>query len=358
MVQQNESKKAGSGRGIEQGGPIGTCNPREHGYVPDRLFEIRFESIGGLGAHAAGQILATGAVLGLGLNGAHFSSYGSEKKGSVVRSFVRVGPSEMPVRTSAPVETPDAIVVFHEALLKSPVTFAGLKADGTILYTAPPGQPVPPAIAGLPATVHVARVDALQIAGDEHSRPNAVLLGALCALLPFLETKVVLDYLGKAFDKKHPAAVQSNERAFQRGAAELELVSIDGDTGKNIPSTRFEPLWGYETAPIGGVLPRPGNSAWNDLSTARMGWIPVFDEDRCIHCGLCDLVCPDYCFVWKADRDTGVPTETRLMGIDYRYCKGCMRCIESCPTGALTREIEKSGMADKLRVPLFPEIIA
>src|SRR5512146_2096265 len=77
---------------------------------PSQFFEIRFESIGGLGAHAAGQVLATAAVLRMGLNGAHFSSYGSEKKGSLVRSFVRLGPSDRPIRTSAPVETPDGVV--------------------------------------------------------------------------------------------------------------------------------------------------------------------------------------------------------------------------------------------------------
>ena len=92
----------------------------------DRFFEIRFESIGGLGAHAAGQVLATAAVLRMGLNGAHFSSYGSEKKGSLVRSYVRLGPAERPIRTSAPVETPDAVVVFHAALLRNPATRAGL----------------------------------------------------------------------------------------------------------------------------------------------------------------------------------------------------------------------------------------
>jgi len=36
------------------------------------FFEIRFESIGGLGAHAAGQIVASAAVLRMGLNGSHF----------------------------------------------------------------------------------------------------------------------------------------------------------------------------------------------------------------------------------------------------------------------------------------------
>ena len=53
------------------------------------LFEVRFESIGGLGAHVAGKIVAGAAVLRMNMNGSHFSSYGSEKKGSVVRSFIR-----------------------------------------------------------------------------------------------------------------------------------------------------------------------------------------------------------------------------------------------------------------------------
>jgi Pyruvate/2-oxoacid:ferredoxin oxidoreductase gamma subunit len=92
----------------------------------DRFFEIRLESIGGLGAHAAGQVLATAAVLRMGLNGAHFSSVGSERKGSLVRSFVRLGRVDRPIRTSAPVEAPDAVVVFHAALLHNPATLAGL----------------------------------------------------------------------------------------------------------------------------------------------------------------------------------------------------------------------------------------
>lgn len=43
-------------------------------------FEIRLESIGGLGANLAGKMLAEAGVIGQGLNGIHFSSYGSEKK--------------------------------------------------------------------------------------------------------------------------------------------------------------------------------------------------------------------------------------------------------------------------------------
>src|SRR5512133_1598802 len=105
----------------------------------DAYFEVRFESIGGLGAHAAGQVLATASVVRMGLNGAHFSSYGSEKKGSLIRSYVRLGAGDRPIRTSAPIERPDVIVVFHAALLRNASTFSGLKANGTLIYNAPAG---------------------------------------------------------------------------------------------------------------------------------------------------------------------------------------------------------------------------
>ncbi len=44
------------------------------------FFEIRLESIGGLGANLAGKMLAEAGVVGSGFNGVSFSSYGSEKK--------------------------------------------------------------------------------------------------------------------------------------------------------------------------------------------------------------------------------------------------------------------------------------
>ena len=319
-----------------------------------RGFELRFESIGGLGAHAAGQVLATAAVLRMGLNGAHFSSYGSEKKGSRVRSFVRLGPADQPIRTSAPVEAPDAIVVFHAALLRDRTALAGLRSDGTFIFNAPAG-PAPAALAALPRTARVIRVDALAIAVEERSRPNAVLLGTLCAAFPFLDAAVVLEALSEEFAGRHPEAVASNERAFRRGAAELELLSGVGEAGGDLPIARPEPVFGYRTQPAGGIIPNPGGTAWNDLSASRTGWIPALDHEKCVHCGICDLVCPDFCLVWG--EGAGDPFERELKGVDYRYCKGCLRCVESCPTGALAKTAETPGLADSLRVPLFPGII-
>jgi hypothetical protein len=56
--------------------------------------------IGGLGAHLAGQMLAEAGVLGLGLNGSHFSSYGSEKKGTPLKSYIRFCSPDQTVRTN------------------------------------------------------------------------------------------------------------------------------------------------------------------------------------------------------------------------------------------------------------------
>jgi pyruvate ferredoxin oxidoreductase gamma subunit len=320
----------------------------------DRFFELRFESIGGLGAHGAGQILAGAAVLRLGLNGAHFSSYGSEKKGSVVRSFIRLGPSAQPIRTSSPVETPDVVVVFHEALLRLPTSLAGLKANGKLIYSAAPGTH-PAELARLPKSAQIIRVDAARIALEEKSRPNAVLLGTLTAVVPFLDAKVVLEALGEEFAGKHAEAVASNERAFLRGAKEYEVIEGVAQGEAALPPVRPSPIWGYETAPMGGQIPNAGNSVWNDLSASRTGALPVFHQEKCIHCGLCDMVCADLCLVWNpAAPDHG---HMHMNGIDYRYCKGCMRCVESCPTEALTREIETPGLAAELRVPLFPDLI-
>ncbi|MNP52411.1 pyruvate flavodoxin oxidoreductase subunit delta [compost metagenome] len=35
-----------------------------------------------------------------------------------------------------------------------------------------------------------------------------------------------------------------------------------------------------------------------------------------------------------------------LQGIDYQYCKGCLKCVEACPTTALSGEREEDGYAE------------
>ncbi len=321
------------------------------------FFEIRFESIGGLGAHVAGKIVAGAAVLRMNMNGSHFSSYGSEKKGSVVRSFIRLAPADRSIRTSAPIEEPDVIVVFHSGLLAHPATLSGLKADGTLIYAGHENE-IPEWLKRVPKSAKVVRVDAQTIAFEEKSRENAVLIGALAAAVPELDRQAVCEELEATFAGKNGHIVESNGRAFKRGADEAEIIENVGRVEGDVPTMQSHPAWGYKSAPIGGVLPTPGNTAYNDLQTSRTGWMPVLDRDKCIDCGMCDMVCPDLCLVWSTHVDADGKPGVTLDGIDYQYCKGCMRCVETCSTGAITREAELPGMADELRVPLFPGLAA
>lgn len=327
--------------------------------VPSRagLFEIRFESIGGLGAHVAGKIVAAAAVLRMNMNGSHFSSYGSEKKGSVVRSFIRLAAADKAIRTSAPIEEPDVVVVFHSGLLAHPATLSGMRANGILIYAGQEGDR-PPGLARLPKTTKVIRVDAQKIAFEEKSRENAVLIGTLARAVDLLDEKAVLDALNATFAGKNPGVIAANERAFARGAVEIEIIEGVGQVEGDVPPMSSNPVWGFRTAPIGGVLPTPGNTAHNDLHTSRTGWMPVLDRNKCIDCGMCDMVCPDLCLVWSTHVDENGEPRITLDGIDYQYCKGCMRCVETCSTAAMTREQETPGKAESLRVPLFPELAA
>src|SRR5574340_733847 len=100
--------------------------------------EIRFESVGGLGAHAAAEALASTAVFKLGLNASTFPSSVPERKGARVRSSIRLVPGDHALEGSGALKAADAIVVFHSGLLRDPATFAGLRKDGTLIYAAPP----------------------------------------------------------------------------------------------------------------------------------------------------------------------------------------------------------------------------
>ena len=40
-----------------------------------------------------------------------------------------------------------------------------------------------------------------------------------------------------------------------------------------------------------------------------------------------------------------------LQGIDYQYCKGCLKCVQACPTDALSEMLKQCGYAEENRVP-------
>ena len=306
------------------------------------FYEIRFESIGGLGANVAGQILAEAAVLRQGYNGANFSSYGSEKKGSPVTTYVRLCEPEREVRTNSPIERPHLLAIFHEHLIGMRGTTEGLFPESVVVVSTAESPGSLRDVLEL-ASGTVCTVDALRIANEEKSRINTVMLGAIVRASGFIDRDAVREAISETFCGKYPALVESNLRSFDRGWEEVESRRFEPD-GRYEPKPfeRLSPEFGWRNQPLGGAILNPGNTVVKDLSSSRRGYYPLYHRDRCIDCGLCDMTCPDYVFVWEMGVDRRGKPAPVLQGPALQYCKGCMRCVEICPVAALTKEPEEA----------------
>ena len=316
------------------------------------FFEIRLESIGGLGANVAGKILTEAAIIGMGMNGAGFASYGSEKKGTPVKAFIRICEADQKVRINSPVEEPHVLAIFHEALAKSvPVTAGAVPGKTTVILNTRK-TPVEARDFLKLEGGKVGVVDAMEIAMATGSRVNMVMMGAVMKAAGFLTWEAVEEAVNDQFGRKYAALMKGNLEALKRGHDEVKFQEFPAD-GKYpaTPFTREEPKLGYENAPMGGAIYSVGNMRFKDLSTSRTGVIPLFQVDKCTNCGECDVTCPDYCFVFERgkDRKTGKDAMV-LQGIDYQYCKGCLRCTHICKFGALVPAKEAEQDMEKITV--------
>ena len=65
-----------------------------------------------------------------------------------------------------------------------------------------------------------------------------------------------------------------------------------------------------------------------------------FSKEKCIQCAQCYITCPDMVFQFEP----GIYKGRKMMvnkGLDYHHCKGCLRCVEICPTQALVSGVER-----------------
>ncbi|WP_456328518.1 4Fe-4S dicluster domain-containing protein [Archaeoglobus sp.] len=77
-----------------------------------------------------------------------------------------------------------------------------------------------------------------------------------------------------------------------------------------------------------GAVSRPLESLKNKTGSWAVK-IPKINEDKCLGCGECRMVCPDGCIEL-------VDVEGRKVAkVDYDYCKGCGICSDVCPANAI-----------------------
>ncbi len=305
-------------------------------------YEIRLESIGGLGANLCGKMLGELGLKYLDVNSSSFSSYGSEKTGTPVKGFIRYCKKEKEIRVHSPVVEPDLLVIFHQALLKDSSVWKGCSQETAVIIALEPGQEKPDCLemeGEMPRAFY--GLEAQRIAMETHSRINVVMLGATLRLMGITDIKAGEKICEDTLGKKYPDALKGNLEGMRRGYEEVRR--LDAFFGKISQGTeqhnKQKAEWGYENAPIGGINPRFGSTVVADLSPSRQGYIPLFIKERCINCGLCHSTCPDMVFQFAKGEYNGREMMVN-QGLDYYHCKGCLRCVDVCPVNALVTGVE------------------
>jgi len=191
-------------------------------------YEIRMESIGGQGANVAGKMLAQAGIISMGLNGANFSQYGSEKMGSPVKGYVRFTEEEM-LRINSPIMKPHLLALFSTTLAKTLPVLEGLEKGNTIVVNTDKSSQEVRDELKIPGAVTLYCVDGTKIAMEEKVRLNTTMMGAMAKASGFLEPEAIKEFIKKAFEKKYPQLVEGNLKALDRGYNEAKMWEIPAD---------------------------------------------------------------------------------------------------------------------------------
>jgi pyruvate ferredoxin oxidoreductase gamma subunit len=143
------------------------------------VLQVRIHGRGGQGVVTTSELLALACFLE-GRHAQAFPSFGSERTGAPVASFVRI--DDRPVRSHDPVTEPDAVLVQDPTLLRGGGVLVGLSPSGLLVVNVrgelPPGVR-PAAGPGVRVLTVEASETALRLIGRD--APGPALLGALAA---------------------------------------------------------------------------------------------------------------------------------------------------------------------------------
>ncbi len=98
-------------------------------------------------------------------------------------------------------------------------------------------------------------------------------------------------------------------------------------------------LKGWKELELGGVILEPGNTIEYQSGKWRV-FRPVLDMEKCIHCMICWIYCPDSSIEVK---------DSKIEGFDYEHCKGCGICARECPKEAIIMVKEAKAIKEEAK---------
>jgi pyruvate-ferredoxin/flavodoxin oxidoreductase len=302
--------------------------------------------------------------------------YDSKKAGSVTVSHLRFGPE--PIR-SAYLITRASFVACHQfQFLDRMDVLAGAEPGATFLLNAPfaPGE----VWNHLPRKVQQTIIDKklrfyvidgydVARAAGMGNRINTIMqtcFFAVSGVLPREEAIAAIKRaIQKTYGKRGEAVVQKNFAAVDTSLANLHEVTVPAKASSTLtvlpPVSEHAPAFVREVlgsiiAGTGDSLPVSAFPPDGTFPTATAKWekrniaqeIPVWDDEICIQCGKCVLVCPHAVIrakVYDSAPLAGAPATFKSAKPRWREleslkftlqvapedCTGCGLCVEICP---------------------------
>jgi pyruvate-ferredoxin/flavodoxin oxidoreductase len=302
--------------------------------------------------------------------------YDSKKAGSITISHLRFGPR--PIRSSYLISRASFVACHQFAFLERFNVLAAAEPGATFLLNSPYGAEQ--VWDRLPRTVQeqiirkglrVFVIDAVKVAHEAEmgGRINTVMqtcFFAISGVLPRDEAIAAIKHsIEKSYGKRGEAVVRKNFVAVDQALDHLHEVQVPSavtsefDVVPPVPAEApdfVQRVTARIIAGEGDALPVSALPPDGTFATGTAQWekrnialeIPVWDEDLCIQCGKCVLVCPHSvirakiydpaqlqgapeAFKSTAARWKDLKTMRYTLQVAPEDCTGCSLCVEVCP---------------------------
>jgi len=301
-----------------------------------------------------------------------YFEYDSKKSGGVTVSNLRWSDKEI----NAPfyVNNPEIVVVTKEEYFHKFKVLNDIKENGVLLINTPKkdeelNQFLPNKVKEIikNKNITVYYIDASKIAIDNHisGKINKIMEIVILKLLNIENSfEKVSELIRKTFLTKGEDIINNNLNAIKSSLDNLRILENISMTeeGVELKKNIFDKInsrMGNDLS-VSELIPyRNGAFPWDLTRYEKRNTsylVPVWDIEKCIECGQCNIVCPHGVIKPIVTKDKigkqvmGNTEYNYYLAISEKDCTGCGLCIKNCPTNALSfgnGNEENRGVVDK-----------
>ncbi len=313
--------------------------------------------------------------------------YDSKKSGAMTTSHLRFGPS--PIHSSYLISTANFVACHQFSFLERQDVLKCAEPGATFLLNSPFGpddvwmqlpQEVQRQIISKRLKFYV--IDGYNVAREAGmgGRVNTIMQTCFFAISGVLPRDEAIEAIKKAikktYGKRGEAVVQKNYAAVDAALSHLHEVKVPDQVTAGFAMRPAVPAAAPDfvqrvtariiagegddlpvsAMPVDGTFPT-GTTQWEKRNIAQE--IPVWDEQLCIQCGKCVLVCPHAVIrakVYDSRNLEGAPATFKAVPArwkdfkEMKYtlqvspedCTGCQLCVEVCPAKSKTEVKHKA----------------